>query len=520
MPTVAVSAAPVVFRAVAEIDRYVSGDATILAAYRDAAGALLSTAGVKVLLGLGETDVEFSLGPPGSGADREWPAGTESIGFKVQTRGTPIYGNGPRDLRVSLRHKGVWTGLAAPRKRVEEIGPDVEELTDIYPAGPYKALLEDAKVVNGQTVNVVEHYAPYGTPANPDSLLVGYATPLVPGQDYTPSLYVSYAGVSVATALLTVAIKDLSGKAIQTLPPLVPGVLGSQADTPITAPTFTAPDDAAYMEIVRGDASDGRVSVWAFQLDEGPVSPYTAENALSGTFTVTLDTRTPKIDEDPRLPWLSEVREWRDGRSIFTEDPLGAGTDVTLEFRSADEIGFWGPWGTFEDTPKLRYWQIRATLVSTDPLLSPRLSWLGLELIRPRTLLLRPDGTEYPGAAQATNISGPHPLPNFETLVSDSNVSTRRSRGKPRDQRALDLQVYMDETLALIMEDVASGEPLIVESWDLQKRLGVIIEPPEFSVDREIALRGHDDAGRELPPAAWLHDSEGIEVEVLSSEDL
>jgi hypothetical protein len=200
---------------------------------------------------------------------------------------------------------------------------------------------------------------------------------------------------------------------------------------------------------------------------------------------------------------------------IFTNDDA---TNVTYRFRTTDDdprlvVPTWGAWTTdFTAVAKLRFWEIEPTLTSTDPTRSPTVSEMSVEAIRNRPMLLRPDGSDYPGGIQAIDITAPRPLPISESITSDSNVTTTRYRGRPKDMRSMDLQVYADEAARLLMEDIATGEPNVIEDPRLGVRLGARLVPPDsFDVDRE----AHHPTTEAV--VSWIMDG-GTEFEVVSEE--
>lgn len=516
---------PYTFRAMADMTRRTSGSLSVNARFFDSAKAFISSAVLQSVSAVGLVDIEVSAGVLGTGADVVAPAGTKYITFALALNGAV---GDTRDFGATLYNFEIIRGLAASRKRPDTGGasdlvPDTELATDSYHPGPYTVALDNpasrhADLV-GITLNSVESYAPYGTKAQEESLLVGYRTPVTGGLTYAPSVYAGWWGVSVATDLLEAVLKDGSGNTVQQLGPLVSGVSGTSTHARRTAPAFTAHPEAVYFEIVSGGASDGRVVVMAFQLDEGAVTAYTNENALSGTRTVILDTKLPLADLEPRLEFMSLIRtgDWLNASVIFTNDDA---TDVTYRFRTTDDdprlvVPSWGAWTTdFAAVAKLRFWEIEATLTSTDAVQSPTVSEMSVEAIRNRPMLLRPDGSDYPGGIQAIDVTAPYPVRISESITSDSNVTTTRYRGRPKDVRTMDLQLYSDDAARMLIEDIQTGEPNVIEDPRIGTRFGARLKPPDaFDVNREAHFPTTEAV------LSWILDG-STEFEVISEENL
>lgn len=129
-------------------------------------------------------------------------------------------------------------------------------------------------------------------------------------------------------------------------------------------------------------------------------------------------------------------------------------------------------------------------------------------------MLLRPDGSEYPGGIQAIDVTAPYPVRISETVTSDSNVTTVRFRGRPRDVRTMDLQLYSDDAAEMLIEDIQTGEPNVIDEPRLGKRLGARLQLPDrLKVDRE----AHHPTTEAV--IAWIEDS-SVELEVVSEENL
>ena len=521
-------------RVLLDCDRYVSGafrvdvqfvnrtsgavsTVTEIAPRRNSAGRTVVTASVAIA---------GSLDPNGRPPDIVLPADRGYGRIVIRQLGTT---DGARDLDYTAFSFGFFEGLTAPRAYPERLfpKPSAEDPEDLYPPAGTCVIRENPPDserhadLAGITLNSVEYFGPYNTlPAN-DYGLTGYQTPVRPGQLYTPSVYVGFKGVSRATGLLETVIKDRLGRILKTNAPLIPNVLGTspQARYPLS---FTVPAGGVSLEISRGLASDGFVSMMGFQLDEGAVAtPYTNENAASGYRRITLDTGLPGVPSGSKLDDIAQIQEWISGGATFTNDTA---TSVTVTFRSTPDdpsdaaiFPVWSAWTEdFEAVPRSRYWQINFALATTDTLQSPLVSWGGIRVVRKNPMLMRSDGSEYERGVQVINMPPITPLRINQELIADNNQRKFNARGVFDKTVSFDLECYSHDTAFALVADAQRGDGTqVVEDSQLSMSYRVHIDPESVSweVDRD-AYWTFDE------PHHYIIKAGGIKATVLEMERL
>lgn len=528
-------------RLLVDMTSYVSGRLRVSVRSRDTEGGPETDQEyTQSINAAGLTAVRFTVGVVGSGADVEIAAGRESARLLVRAVGSSI--DGARNYTAIIKSFGLIDGWGIPRTypEGEEAGepdevapPETEETPEepyVYPRHGSARIVRNVPDAErhpdlaGIDLNAFEYWAPFATPASDDYGIRGYRTPVNASTQYTISAYVEYRGISAPTSMIYPVVKDAKGRTLQELGPILSGVFASSAPARHTL-TFTTDPEAAYVEIARGGFSDGFVRVMGFQLDTGAVATaYTNANALSGYWTMTFDTGAPGVEDAPRLQFLGEVAEWLEAGAIYTDDsdlPIPGPTSVGVTMRTTDvdsryaQEADYSPWySSLDDVPKLRYWQVRVDLATTDPLESPRVSWIGVSVAYKRAMLLRPDGTMYPGCVQATGVPVPVPTRKRSMFISDNNTPRPSIRGR-RLWRidGFGLEGYFDETVERVSLDAGDGDGLhIIEDYDANRRYVAWMEKePAFEVDREV---------RPVDGSYWLHRASGLSAYILARERL
>lgn len=526
-----------VTRFVADFTRYFTGRLDVEARFFEGGpGGVMVGSPVPVasLSGAGEKEIKTRLVPVGGLSPEpraipeiEMPAGARQLRLVFRCVGSGTQGQ--RQFDVELKSMGALAGLAAPPRsgwRRTPV-PDIEEDEYEYPTGGRCILLTEPKRLHDdlagtqRDINAVRYFGPPGTPADRDHLLTGYPTPARAGQVYTISCYAGYEGVTESTGYFRTAFKDARGRTLLVNPPIVPNVLGDQAERRFTKTLDAAPPGSVYLEIISGGGSDGHARAYAFQIEEGPnASPYTNRNAESGWRRVTLDTGLPGIPASSRLAKLGEVAAWLSGGGIFTEEEGITSVDVSFRSTDDDPLGdltpAWSEWtANFDAVPRLRHWQVEVQLASSDPTQSPVVDRIAVEVLRENPVFLRSDGQEYPGGVQVYDMQAVHGSRIREGFVSDSNERIDRRRGRRRRRVKLSLEAYFFEAVELLTRDLDEGNLAhVVEDPDLGKRYTLMLDPESVEFTRGEGKWEFD------RPHHYLHNAEGIEAEIVEEVDL
>jgi hypothetical protein len=512
--------------------------------YRSGAGSgTVATGGSPIVNSTGVKTIKFSVGETGSGEDVIVPASQNEFKIRFETVTSTV------DMDFNITNVGKFLGKGRPRSYPRKEEEDHPKWTTAFGEKGYWVPLESAqsdddpfvyrrhgvcklsKTENNtrhgdlhtavatiyDEIKSVSYWAPWDTPSANEYGIRGYKTPITPG-DYVFSWYMEYDGIQTAANILYLVTKDVNGDVVDDIgwAALVGGTLAMQRHEV----TFTASEDAAFFEIVRGGFSDGYLELMAFQLEEdngsGIAGPYFNYNEQSGNRVYTFDTYPPIVEEGTNNEFLGYVEEWVDGGALWHEDPTDEVGDVTVDFRSSDTktglaAATWH--ANFSGTPKKRYWQVRVNLTRPlgYPAASPRVSFVGLEFFRPYGSLLRDGGTEFSAPVQAINVPVPTPQRQRVVFTSDNQAQRFSLRGLPiYELHDFTLETYTDQAARDVnWESNYSTGMLEIEDPDSHRRYVIWLnEVPRWEVDREIN------------PGYWLHRAEGLSAIVVERESL
>ncbi|MGF1472221.1 MAG: hypothetical protein ACFB50_10835 [Rubrobacteraceae bacterium] len=474
---------------------------------------------------------QLRLGPVGSGLDVEIPAGAKYARLVCRLLGS----SGARSLIGRFIHLGLFRGLCAPRKRPppeeepeepDTTVPEEEPEEEPYPTSSYMRVVENPSWAEGKG-NGFEYY---GTPRailDRRYFASGLQVPVEGNRVYCLQAGYFYEGIEDGSEALPVVIRNAQGEVVEQPTtedqpaPLLPGISGdgdsSEAPSGVAYTVIETPSDAAYIEIEESTLGSGLLRAWGFQLEYGTVpTAWTNDVAASGLIGAAFDTRTPGVAQ--RFAGMFAPRLLAGGAVYDEEYEDGTVPDVTLQYRGrASEGDTWSAWHADITTmPRYRYIEVEATLNrhASDPAISPEVSALFAEAESASPVLLRADGSEYPGGVLVNELPAVGYADNAEIRRrSDGSASLRHLYDAPREVE-FSLLAYLDEAASEVSFDSARGSRLfVVEGWG--KRLLVQMPNVRFKADR--ASRFVSNAATE---EYYVHTSDAVRAEVLQVSEL
>jgi hypothetical protein len=156
------------------------------------------------------------------------------------------------------------------------------------------------------------------------------------------------------------------------------------------------------------------------------------------------------------------------------------------------------------------------SLGTTDPLTSPEVRALQVELLREAAVLLRPGGTEYHRGVQVSELPVAHPERLRTETLSDSGVSGFRVSGAERVLfDGLALECYSEAAIAQLRRDLDTGDGTVVaEDPETNQRLTLRLDPDSVRFTRREGRWKFD------RPHHYVYEADGISGEVIASEAL
>jgi hypothetical protein len=433
---------------------------------------------------------------------------------------------------------GAFPGSVAPRTLPEGFQDDrtvpaVEGDTDQYAHGSYAVIVENPvdrpSALNSFSINSFQYFGPLGTPAHSRNGIRGFLHPVRGGEQRTMSVWARWEGVSVfnSNAMPIVSVDD-EGNALQSHGGLlnINSITSGWGSAPRTK-TYTTHPNAAYVYVPIGGLSDGEVCLAGFQDEDGSTATTFSNTGVSaGEWTLTFDIGVPGVEPGSVQDFLNVVHRIEDAGAIFTDDTdddAFGSTTVTVQFRSSSTTDpyFWSGWYTDpQDVPRLRYWQIKCSLATTDVSRTPVVDFVGIRFIRPYGVLCRADGSEYEGGCVIQSMP---PVPirrRRQEFVTDSNDWVLSFAGNWRASiDGVRLLCFSRETAELIMAEQDFGDPLVLESYP--KRTRALFWPDNIEFQEVDGARTWDDAA---PEYYWHdHEADGVsghvsEMERIASE--
>ena len=373
--------------------------------------------------------------------------------------------------------------------------------------------------------NYAEYWAGEGQPYLQDAFVKSGAVPVDPDTDYTFSAYLGVQGVQRAASLFRTVFRDTKGQVVKNNGYLTTNMKGHIPWDRYSL-TLHSPPNAAYFEIAGSLVGDGLIRAMGIQLEGGnTLTQFTNTNAAAGYATVRMDTKTPGTEDfSDALSWIDE---WIASRIIANQEEDANGnplTATTLQLRASDTypVPSSTPWqpdlASLLSAGAGRYVELRANLSTTNLTLSPELRGMFLELEREESILLKQDGSEFYGGAQALNF--PVPVPG-DTLVyttyADGSVGKEDYyRGRPPDTASgWTIQCFRKQAVDDIMRRRAAGESFQVEAWGQRYHLD-IVSAPKFPIN----AKEHSEAEDDSDDGFWLFSATVDSANVIRQVDI
>jgi hypothetical protein len=518
-------------RLIARMTRYVSGQLRFAVRFYNDAGTLQGsqTNFSGIAQAAGDTTLTGTMSKSGGGGEITIPAAATQYQIVIRAHGSVT----ARNYDAKVVAIGAFPGNVAPRTmpdgfQDERTIPATEGDNDQYPHGAFAVVIQDPTdrpaALNSFSINSFRYFAPLGTPAHSRNGIRGFLHPVRGSEQRTASVYARWEGVTVASpnAMPIVSIDD-TGRALAGHGGLLNITAGTSGWARRTR-TYTTHPDAAYVYFPIGNLSDGEVVLAGFQDEDGSTaSTYSNTGVSAGEWIITLDTGIPKVEPGSVQEWLNLIHRVEDAGAIYTDDSdddsLGA-TAVSVTFRSSPtrDPFLWSNWYTdYEDVPRDRYWQIKASLSTSDVSRSPTVDYMGMRFIRPYGVLLRKDGSEYDGGCVVQSMPPIRSRRRRQEFVTDSNNWVLSFAGNWR--QAIDgvrLMCFSRKTAEEIMSDQDLGDPLVLESYP--KRTRCVFWPANIEFEEIGGTRTFDE---EAPDYYWEeHGADGVSGHVSEVEDI
>ncbi len=515
--------------------RYVSGHARPGVRFYNSAGTEIGTetafptnAGAA-----GDVDMTYSMAKSGVGAQITIPDTATHYRITIRTHGSAS----ARNFDFKVVGIGAFPGSVAPRTLPQDFAgvatvPATEGDADGYCHGAYAVIEEDPvdrpAALNGFTLNAFRYFAPYGTVVSSYNGIRGWLHPCRASEQRTASVYTRWEGPAVAMPnVMPILSLDEYGRILQNHGPLFSISANTSSVWVRKTKTYTTHPEAAYLYFAAGNLSDGEVVLMGFQDEDGSsASTFSNTGVSAGEWTITLDTGIPGISEGSVQEWLNLWHRYDLAGAVYTDDTdddSQSATTVTVSVRTSAtrDPYLWSNFYTdIDDVPKLRYWQVKVSLATTDISRTPVVDWMGVQFTRPYGVLLRSDGTEYEGGCV---VQAMPPIPNRrkrQEFVTDSNDWVLSFSGNYRREiNGVDLLCFTRETAEEIMQDQDSGNPFILESYP--KRARAYFWPSNIEFEEQENTRTWDS---EAPNYYWADfASSGVsghvsQVDVIEAE--
>lgn len=367
--------------------------------------------------------------------------------------------------------------------------------------------------------NYIEYYGPDGTPPNEQYGLYDLAIPLTPGTQYTHSIYAYAENLTKGEdQLLGATIYNEDDEEIDELAYLV-NFNDIEADWQRFDKTFTAPDDAAYMVYDRNNIGAGLYRIQAMQLEVGnSTTTFTARHDLTGYVRVKFDSITNGCDLGSPVDALGRAEALLNmGFTGFEDD----NTTISLQVASAPtKNGTYTAYHTDVDgVPEKRWYELKATLTTTDRDTSPILKGLYMNFKRGYPMVHKPNGEEYLGGTLINNMPPPvgRRLVEVHQMDDGSGGFTTWGGRDPVDWiEQFELHVFRDSVADAISSNVGKDDStFMIEYNDVLYKVRVV-EPIEF----EIRRRSHVELGDEDTEDFYWYTATIPRAEVISVQDL
>jgi len=346
--------------------------------------------------------------------------------------------------------------------------------------------------------NYVEYYGPDGTPPNEQYGMYDLSIPVQPNTQYTHSVYATASGlIKTEDQILGLTIYDENDEEIDQKAYLV-DFDDIETEWKRYSKTFTTPDDAAYITYDRNNVGQGTYRFQALQFEKAAsATAFTTRHSTTGYTKVRFDSITAGCDKDLPTDILGAPIDLLAYGFTGDEDD---NTSITLEIASAaTKNGTYSAYFTdLEDVPKNRWYEIKATLTTTDVDTSPILKGVYLNVKRQYPTLLKPNGEEYLGGTLINNMSPPVDRRLVEVHQMDDGSGGFTTWGSDNPTawiEPFELNVFRESVLDDISNNIGKGDSTFMIEYDDVIYEVRIIEPIEFETRRasHIAIPDEDE---------------------------
>ena len=466
---------------------------------------------------VGSDTSDYTFGPVGTGCDVEFPAGTAYADYYCDLRGD----TGARNFAGRFIHIGMFRGKAAPRKAAEDAENPVSELepeNTPYPPGSYMRVVTSPSWSQSKG-NGFEFYGSALARLQRRYFASGLRLPVEPNRIYCLQASYYHEGLASGSELLPISIRNAAGEVVvgSTPTPLVGAVTGSSGGgLPRLAYTVveTGPD-AAYIQVEPSTLGPGLARAWGFQYEYGTIpTAWTDDVAHSGILAAAFDTRTPDVDDAIAAAGIFAHRGFTGGGAV-ADLPGGTAAPVLYRGRNSLQEPFSDYYADVSLMPTYRYVEVEARPTADGVAVaageSPEISGLFAEAAPPRAVLLRPDGSEYPGGVLVEGMPATQYGENAERSIrSDGAPRIRQTYPSRPEFAGVTLKAYSDEGAQAVSFDSTHGNRLfLLQGWGKTRLVRII--NIRFGVDRMERIMGRE---------VYVHTATDVSGDILREDTL
>ena len=392
-----------------------------------------------------------------------------------------------------LRQVGMLTGINWTGRNVTSVRAGAVELsgtaTNTWDYHMGEVILSTDGKVKKQYLpgNYIEYYGPDGTPPNETYGVTGLGIPVFPGDTMTHSIFAACSGLEKGEdQILGATFYNAKDEEVDQIPYLV-DFNDIESEWRRYSKTFTVPSDAAYMMYDRNNIGQGTYKIQALQIEDGGTATlFTAKHSTTGNVRVKFDSVTPGCEPGKPMDNIGRAVDLlRMGFNGLVED----NEDISLQIASAaTKNGTYSAYFTSVDTvPENRWYELKATLTTTDVNSTPILKGLWLNFQRPFPMLLKSNGEEYQGGTLINNMPPPADRRLVEVHQMDDGSGGFTTWGSDRPTawiEPFEVNAFRDSTLSEITGHVGEGESTFMIEWFGTLYKVRVIDPIEFETRR------------------------------------
>lgn len=346
--------------------------------------------------------------------------------------------------------------------------------------------------------NYIEYYGPEGTPANEQYGLYDLALPVTPGTQMTESVYATCAGATKGEdQILGLTVYNEDDEEIDEIGYLV-NFDDTESEWKRYTKTFTLPDDAAYIVYDRNNFGSGMYRIQALQVElGGSATAFTARHDLTGYVRVKFDSITPGCDTGSPVDVLGTAQELLSMGFMGMEED---NTTIELQIASANSKDgtYSAYYSDIANVPRRRWYEIKATLSTTDRDTTPILKGIYLNIRRMYPMVHKPNGEEYLGGTLINNMPPPMGKRLVEIHQMDDGSNGFTTWGGPNPRlwiEPFELHVFRDSVADAISSNVGKDDSTFVVEYNDALYTLRVVEPIEFEIRRrsKVELFGQDE---------------------------